>query len=734
MKIKFLKNYFLEILLFFIVTSVLTMILLSLFLYSTFEKSTATMVNDLNQEFLSETHRINQYLQKMIRISGMELFFEPTIQKIMYHGDISNFDVVMAIRRLDSIMSMGLHTHSIYVYNATKEYFYATSNLDSNTKDLFYDTDVLKFLEPKSDFKRLAPIPRFIGEHAGPRPVYSFVFYENPVDGKPVQGALVFNITLDWLRDVFRDDDQSQSTVIFVDRSGRIAYHSDQTNFLKDIQETSYFKQIKASTEPNGYFVQHETEGNQLVFYSTSEDNQLYLIRMYPYEALMGGIDAMRRNTGLLVLLFVVGAIAIAFALSRRLYKPIHQLMRKVDSVKTDRQDQESDLSYLSSSIEHMINRNQLLEKTSVSYQLTLQKDILKEILQGKGNFNNNPAALFREYGLPFDLDQPFRMIAVKGMEESNLDCQETETCMTVSMKNKGYVVLFQNLSISDERRYLAALKIRGARMIVTSGRIDSSDELSHYAKEMEELLCFSFLYKEGTLLSLKTFSRTDDPHAYPSEMEKTFIHLLSQGRSDEAISVYTEFFDAVCDGSFEHFRFSMKRLFISVQLTINELRSHGLFSQDNGMEVEDFEGMLENLEDRDVLDQYFMGLCHVFKDEVTASRLKKAHRISSRIIEIIEKDYANPNLSLNSIADCIGMSASYIAKIFKDSTSCSVNDFLLNQRMEVAKRLLLSQTTPAREIASLVGIDNENYFYTVFKKKTGQTPNAFRKKGDDAF
>ena len=734
MKVKFLKNYFLEILLFFIVTSVLTMILLSLFLYNTFEKSTATMVNNLNQEFLSETHRINQYLQKMIRISGMELFFEPTIQKIMYHGDISNFDVVMAIRRLDSIMSMGLHTHSIYVYNATKEYFYVTSNLDSNTVALFYDTDVLRFLEPKSDFKRLAPIPRFIATNSGPRPVYSFVFYENPLDGKPVQGALVFNITLDWLREVFRDDDQSQSTVIFVDRVGRIAYHSDQTNFLKDIHETPYFKRISQSAEPNGYFLHKGLDGNQLVFYSTSEDNELYLIRMYPYAALMGGIDAMRDNTGLLVLLFVMGAIIISFALSRRLYKPIHQLLRKVDPIRTDRQNQESDLGYLSSSIEHMMSRNELLEKTSVSYQLSLQKDILKEILQGRGSSNNNLVALFKEYGLPFSLDQPFRMVAVKGIEECNLDCLGLANCMTVPMKNKGYFVLFQNQTASDERRYLAALKLRGARMIVTSGRIDSPDELSHYAKEMEELLCFSFLYKEETLLSLKTFSRTEEPHTYPTNIEGTFIHFLGQGRSSEAISIYTEFFNAVCDGSFDHFKFSMKRLFISVQLTINELRSHGLFSEYRGMEVEDFDNILENLEDRDILDQLFMGFCHAFRDEINASRLKKAGKISDQVIEIVERDYANPNLSLNSIADSIGMSASYLAKIFKDSTSCSINDFLLNHRMEAAKRLLLSQSAPAREIASLVGIDNENYFYTVFKKKTGQTPNAFRKKGGDAF
>lgn len=158
-RLRILKTYFLEILLVFTIAILATIVTLSWFLNTHFERSTAMMVNTLNQEFLSETHRINDYLQKMIKISGMELFLEPSVQALMYREDLSNFEIVTGIRRLDAVMSTNLHIHSIYAYNATKGYIFTTSNLDSDHVDRFKDQGVLELLGGSADQRRLAPIP-----------------------------------------------------------------------------------------------------------------------------------------------------------------------------------------------------------------------------------------------------------------------------------------------------------------------------------------------------------------------------------------------------------------------------------------------------------------------------------------------------------------------------------------------------------------------------------------------
>jgi len=72
MRFRVLKTYFVEILLLFTIAIMATIAMLSWFLNTHFERSTSHMVNTLNQDFLAETHRINEYLQKMVKISGME--------------------------------------------------------------------------------------------------------------------------------------------------------------------------------------------------------------------------------------------------------------------------------------------------------------------------------------------------------------------------------------------------------------------------------------------------------------------------------------------------------------------------------------------------------------------------------------------------------------------------------------------------------------------------------------
>ena len=93
-RLRILKTYFSEILMLVAATVIITIVVLSWFLNYHFEQFSASTVNRLNREFLAENRRMNEYLQKMIRISGMELFLEPSIQNLMYRGDLKNFDEV----------------------------------------------------------------------------------------------------------------------------------------------------------------------------------------------------------------------------------------------------------------------------------------------------------------------------------------------------------------------------------------------------------------------------------------------------------------------------------------------------------------------------------------------------------------------------------------------------------------------------------------------------------------
>lgn len=97
-------------------------------------------------------------------------------------------------------------------------------------------------------------------------------------------------------------------------------------------------------------------------------------------------------------------------------------------------------------------------------------------------------------------------------------------------------------------------------------------------------------------------------------------------------------------------------------------------------------------------------------------------------MIQCIEKNYSNQDLSLQYLAADYHLNTAYLGRIFKKETGVSFNDFLSNMRIGKAKELLRTTNYKGNELSEKVGFANYNYFYIVFKKITGMNPMEFRK------
>lgn len=730
-KNRILKNYFAEILLLFALGIITTILMLSWSLNYHFEKSTTHIVNTLNREFLAENHRIYEYLQKNIRISGMELFLEPSIQRLMYRKDLENFDAVLGIRRLDAVMSANVHIHSIYVYNAARRYVYATSNTDSDRMDRFRDKNALTLLSGSADHRRLAPIPRFLEDSSGGVPVYSFVFYDIRKTEPRIGGALVMNFTLEWLREVFKDTDTSNSRVMFVDTDGTVVYHSDSSMFLKNIDSDEIFRRMKDQGEPAGFFSSVSGADEVFVFYSKGLNDSLYLVRVYPYEVIMGDIIARRWTTLVLVLVWVPLAMALAVLISRRLYRPIGKLVQRVGAKAEKNESRQGDIGFLSSSIESILSRAESVEETSESYRKMLQADILRDALVGK---TRDPRVLkdqFLEYELPFSGSGPFQLAGFRPFHETSLGslmtgCGVNEMAGVMVDGHRGLILLGNCGQGCLDALCRRAIDM-GALLAVRDVNINSIGDLPDHAAAVLEELRFSFLHSGGTVLDCPEQGRNIGAAGYPHQMEKEILSLLRQGKADDAYAAYLEFFEEVIQWSFSHFRFSMKRLYISVQLLAKEM-GEGFESPDE-MDIGTFEQSLEELEDRESLDRFFRQRFVFFESVLLQAKALKNHALVELIKETARMEYSNPNLCQQFLADRVKLSVSHVSKIFKEAEGISISDYCLDIRMEKVTSLLAETDIPVRDAAAAAGFSNENYFYTLFRKRFGMTPGEYRKR-----
>jgi two-component system response regulator YesN len=101
-------------------------------------------------------------------------------------------------------------------------------------------------------------------------------------------------------------------------------------------------------------------------------------------------------------------------------------------------------------------------------------------------------------------------------------------------------------------------------------------------------------------------------------------------------------------------------------------------------------------------------------------------------MLAVIDKNIANPELSLKWIANNIMyMNEDYLGKQFKKEMKENFSDYLRKKKINLAKELLLTQQEKnIYEIFAMLGFNiNTRYFSQVFKKQTGLTPSAYRKK-----
>nr|WP_283815914.1 AraC family transcriptional regulator [Bradyrhizobium sp. AUGA SZCCT0222] len=96
------------------------------------------------------------------------------------------------------------------------------------------------------------------------------------------------------------------------------------------------------------------------------------------------------------------------------------------------------------------------------------------------------------------------------------------------------------------------------------------------------------------------------------------------------------------------------------------------------------------------------------------------------RVQDYVEA-HSDKALTLADLAAVAGLSRMYFAGQFRAATGLRPHDYLLHQRIERAKSILLGTDMGLAEVALTVGFQAQSHFSTVFKRLTGQSPARWR-------
>ena len=99
-----------------------------------------------------------------------------------------------------------------------------------------------------------------------------------------------------------------------------------------------------------------------------------------------------------------------------------------------------------------------------------------------------------------------------------------------------------------------------------------------------------------------------------------------------------------------------------------------------------------------------------------------------SEAVAYIEDHLQDEELSIVSVAAHIYLNPVYFGRVFKHTFHMTFKKYLMQQRMEKAKRLLEAGGGSIGDICDAVGIHNPSYFSHLLKQYTGRLPSEYRK------
>lgn len=96
------------------------------------------------------------------------------------------------------------------------------------------------------------------------------------------------------------------------------------------------------------------------------------------------------------------------------------------------------------------------------------------------------------------------------------------------------------------------------------------------------------------------------------------------------------------------------------------------------------------------------------------------------RVLDFVAERFGG-SITIEEMARVAGLSPAHFSRLFKEVLGDSPYQFVMDYRVEQAKRMLAEKGRSLADIALACGFADQAHFSRIFKRLTGQTPRSFR-------
>ncbi|MBE6884957.1 MAG: helix-turn-helix transcriptional regulator [Ruminococcaceae bacterium] len=519
------------------------------------------------------------------------------------------------------------------------------------------------------------------------------------------------------------------SELYILDRDGQVLF-PDCTNpntALTDAQVTDFIRDPSLDTLELTF-----NDVEYCLFRRYDPALELSFVELIPRDSLFENVSPLYKSMKLLTFmstLFILCMLVLVIYIN---YKPISKLCRQLFPNRSAHPPV-SETEEIMQFIDRTTDEKHMMEELMVDRTRHLSQHILSGFLAGK-NLAQHDAAIL-------GIDSSHRMFCCFSLESAFPDTDGYDD-LSEQLRQHFQCSTFINQNLYDRCvTFLCAYPVFDPEIAVQTAEYirNTIEELlsdNHFrlgtsepAKDLSGVkncylssliameqgeqgrVCF---YEE----SLRDFSTLD---CYPSEEVLRFVHLVNQGdfhSASEALSEIT----AHIEKNIPSIMFERYVCYDVINVLIKSLNK-------NSIRIPSAEtAMLMNFNSLADFKDQLLKVTRTVCEEIGGRKADFEKNLMEAVRAFVEERLFDPDLGRTMIADEFKLSNSATSELVNNLFQCGLREYIVTQRVERSKAMLLSSEKSVNDIAVEVGFRDPSYYIRVFKKIVGSTPHAFRK------
>ena len=734
--------FFKKTVILYVITGCIVFFLFGVFTIFGISKASVAHINATEQKMLKQSCNTSNLILRDIHslannkftedASLLEAMTQPYSVKISQNVQNTFSDIMASSKLIDSM----------YVINFKNNVIYSTQTSAKSISD-FFDINIMEYLE-QTPVKSAIFFPRSAELTFNPWET-THIEYITSVYRNSKDYAFVINIDQKQFQTLVNlTTDKSSYETAVIDSNGIVISHSDPERFAGNLSDDPLFKKVINSHQDSGSFkykgaTVNFVRSNTLGYFYTSISTA-----GNPWGSFSTLLIYMILFTILLLFVYLVCSTFAAlstYSLFNNIKKNIYSLFNKSDS----EEDFGNEVKTISKLLNELKSGYSSMEQMQYLYINSKQNSTLKKLLLGT-------FAYLQDDMKACDITFPYSGFAVVVMRIDNITKMDSDTIYMIkyAIMNMGTEIFekhskayaaeineydvefilnfmtdnFIKESIETLNSYMKKFFDTTVSAAYDSGISDSLEDISVLYHNAKHAIPYKLIKGHSAIIAYSEITQLDNAvSTYPKELEHDIIKSITTQNEDELAQKVNLFVKSLCSTSFNMIILYADRLLLVIDQF--SIRSNMSDDTDISTTIHEIVSELETLDD---LEKYILSKCRTLMLKFSSTRFdSKKDIMVKNVLEYIENNYTDPNLSIDMIASEINRSANYTRSLFKQSQGISISDYISKKRFDEVCRQLVETNLTAQEIGASIGLNSGSYFYTSFKRHTGYTPDQYR-------